>query len=154
MKRALRRDRLRNRVRDTQVDADPADLGEAVKAKAFAGHGDQHTSSTNSDVAAKLDGPSAKGSRLGHASEREHLGNIRGAERHDRSPRLHHPSVGIRKDHLVDGVSPDHRERGGGSTSSVVNNAIRSSPPTKASSDRNEAGSMSIVAAKGAMAAG
>src|SRR5580704_6047105 len=43
---------------------------------------------------------------------------------------------------------------GGGSTSSVVNNAIGSSPPTKASSDRNEAGSISTVAAKGAMEAG
>src|SRR5271168_1409743 len=42
----------------------------------------------------------------------------------------------------------------GGSTPSVVNNAIRLSPPTKASSDRNEAGSVSTVAAKGATAAG
>src|ERR1700693_2080008 len=43
---------------------------------------------------------------------------------------------------------------GGSSTSSVVNNAIRSSPLTKASSDRNEAGSVSLVAANGATAAG
>ena len=66
-----------------RLDADAANFGEAVKAKAFAGHGDQHTPSTNSDVAAELDGPSAKGSGFGRASEREHLGNIGGAERYE-----------------------------------------------------------------------
>jgi hypothetical protein len=68
-----------------RLDADAANLGEAVKAKAFAGHGDQRTSSTNSDVAAELDGPSAKRSGFGHASEREQIGNIGGAERYDRT---------------------------------------------------------------------
>jgi hypothetical protein len=93
-------------------------------------------------------------SAMGHPREREHLGNIGDARCHNRSRRLHRTGAGILQDHLLDGVCSGHQERGGGSTSSVVNNAIWSSPLTKARSDWNEAGSVSLVAANGATAAG
>jgi len=131
-----------------------ADLCEPVEAHALAGHGDQRALPTNSDVMPQLDGPRTERPRFGHAREREHLGTVGDPKGHDRSPRLCRAGTGILQDHLVDGVSPDHRKRGrrlylfGREQRDLVIAADQSE-------QRPERGRLRVtVAAKGAIAAG
>jgi hypothetical protein len=129
--------------------ADRADLGESGDAHALAGHGDQRASLTNSDVVAKLDRPGwvslACASISGtSATTSASIGAAGCAARAPVSSKTIWSTESARVT----------KNAGGASTSSVVNNAIWSSSLTKARSDWNEAGSVSLVAANGATAGG